>query len=121
MTIARRGFVALGAAGVATGLGLRPGFAADKTVVLGCSIPLSGPAAPTGISTQRAVEHAFPAATFVTFNGGEMRELFPDTMGIFYMYSVRRGVAVKPWFIEEAKAVDEVLANLPKIPHASAL
>lgn len=59
MTIARRGFVALGAAGVATGLGLRPGFAADKTIVLGCSLPLSGPAAPTGISTQRTIEHAF--------------------------------------------------------------
>jgi hypothetical protein len=71
---------------------------------------------------KRAVEHAFPTATFVTFNGGEMRELFPDTMGIFYMYSVRRGVAVKPWFIEETKAVDEVLANLPaKILHASTL
>lgn len=59
MTIARRGFVALGAAGVATGLVSRPAWAADKTIVLGCSIPLSGPAAPTGITTQRAVEHAF--------------------------------------------------------------
>src|ERR1700710_862274 len=67
MTIARREFVALGArglvglgaAGFATGLGLQPGYAADKTVVLGCSIPLSGPAAPTGITTQRTVEHAF--------------------------------------------------------------
>jgi branched-chain amino acid transport system substrate-binding protein len=59
MTIARRGFVALGAAGLATGLGLRDGHAADKTIVLGCSVPLSGPAAPTGITTQRAVGHAF--------------------------------------------------------------
>ncbi len=59
MAIARRGFVALGAAGVATGLGVRRGQAADKVVVLGCSIPLSGPAAPTGITTQRAVGHAF--------------------------------------------------------------
>ena len=67
MAIARREFVALGArglaalgtAGLVTGLGIRPGYAADKTVVLGCSLPLSGPAAPTGITTQRTVEHAF--------------------------------------------------------------
>ncbi len=58
MTIARRGFVALGAAAAATGMGLRPAAAADKTIVLGCSIPLSGPAAPTGITTQRTIEHA---------------------------------------------------------------
>lgn len=67
---------------------------------------------------KRAVEHAFPAATFVTFNGGEMRDLFPDNMPIFYMYSVRRGVAVKPWFIEEPKAVDAVLADLPSVAGA---
>jgi branched-chain amino acid transport system substrate-binding protein len=58
MAIARRGFVALSAVGIASGLGVRPGRADDKTVVLGCSIPLSGPAAPTGITTQRTVEHA---------------------------------------------------------------
>jgi branched-chain amino acid transport system substrate-binding protein len=63
MTITRRGVVKLAAmgaaAGTVTGLGLRAAHAADKTVILGCSIPLSGPAAPTGITTQRAVEHAF--------------------------------------------------------------
>ena len=58
MTIARRGFVALGAAAATIGIGVRPGFSADKTIVLGCSIPLSGPAAPTGITTQRTVERA---------------------------------------------------------------
>ncbi|HEY0185258.1 MAG TPA: ABC transporter substrate-binding protein [Rhodopila sp.] len=58
MTIARRTFVALGSAGLAAGMGVRVSRAADKTVVLGCSIPLSGPAAPTGITTQRTVEHA---------------------------------------------------------------
>ena len=57
MTIARRGFVVLGAA-AAAGMGSRPSAAADKTIVLGCSIPLSGPAAPTGITTQRTIEHA---------------------------------------------------------------
>src|SRR6201996_1541944 len=59
MTITRRGLVALGTAGVMTGLATHQSRAADKVVVLGCSIPLSGPAAPTGITTQRAVEHAF--------------------------------------------------------------
>ena len=58
MTIARRGFVALGAAAATIGIGVRPGFSADKTIILGCSIPLSGPAAPTGITTQRTVERA---------------------------------------------------------------
>lgn len=63
---------------------------------------------------KRAVEHAFPTGTFLTFNGGEMRELFPDNMPIFYMYSVRRGVSVKPWFMEEPNAVQAVVAALPQ-------
>ena len=48
---------------------------------------------------KRAVAAAFPEAVFVTFNGSEFRDLFPATMPIFYMYSLRRGVGVKPWFI----------------------
>ncbi len=48
---------------------------------------------------KQAVEAAFPDAIFVTFNGSELRPLFPDRMPVFYMYSVRRGVAVKPWFM----------------------
>jgi len=48
---------------------------------------------------KQAVEAAFPDAIFVTFNGSELRPLLPDRMPIFYMYSVRRGVAVKPWFM----------------------
>jgi hypothetical protein len=69
---------------------------------------------------KRAVEHAFSNAIFVTFNGGEMRDLFPDSMGIFYMYSVRRGVAVKPWFIEEPSAIDKALATLSDVKSAVA-
>ncbi len=49
---------------------------------------------------KQAVEAAFPHAIFVTFNGSALRLLFPDNMPIFFMYSVRRGVAVKPWFME---------------------
>lgn len=58
MTLSRRGVLALGTAGIGFGAGLRVGLAADKKIVLGCSIPLSGPAAPTGITTQRTIEHA---------------------------------------------------------------
>lgn len=47
-----------------------------------------------------AVEREFPDAIFVTFSGSELRELFPVRMPIFYMYSVRKGVSTKPWFIE---------------------
>ena len=58
MAIARRGLIALGSAGIAGVLRVGVGHAADKTVILGCSVPLSGPAASIGITTQRTVEHA---------------------------------------------------------------
>jgi len=53
----RRTFLAASAAGAAALIG-HPAKAAGKQLVLGCSIPLSGPAAPTGITTQRTIEHA---------------------------------------------------------------
>ena len=62
---------------------------------------------------KQAVEAAFPDAIFVTFNGSGLRPLFPDRMPIFYMYSIRRGVAVKPWFMpaepEEAARPSEAV------------
>lgn len=48
---------------------------------------------------KRAVESEFSDAIFITFNGSAMRELFPETMSIFYMYSIKRGTSVKPWFL----------------------
>lgn len=48
---------------------------------------------------KQAVGNAFPDATFITFNGSEFRDLFPEHMPIFYMYSMRKGTSVKPWFI----------------------
>ena len=48
---------------------------------------------------KRAVQHAFPQSIFITFNGSEFRSLFPDRMPIFYMYSLKRGVSSKPWFL----------------------
>jgi hypothetical protein len=48
---------------------------------------------------KRSVQFAFPRSIFVTFNGSEFRSLFPERMPIFYMYSLRRGTSVKPWFL----------------------
>jgi hypothetical protein len=53
---------------------------------------------------KRAVELAFPRSIFITFNGSDLRSLFPDCLPIFYMYSLRRGVSVKPWFIPALEA-----------------
>jgi L-tyrosine isonitrile synthase len=48
---------------------------------------------------QRAVEAAFPQTIFITFNGSNLRALFPRGLPIFYMYSLRRGFGIKPWFL----------------------
>jgi hypothetical protein len=48
---------------------------------------------------RRAVEIAFPDAIFVTFNGAEFDFLFPAALPKFYMYSLRKGWSVKPWFM----------------------
>jgi L-tyrosine isonitrile synthase len=53
---------------------------------------------------QRVVERAFPNSIFVTFNGSQLRPLFPRQLPIFYMYSLKRGVAVKPWFMSAEPA-----------------
>jgi L-tyrosine isonitrile synthase len=49
-----------------------------------------------------AVSRLFPNAIFVTFNGSDLLSLFPDQMPIFFMYSLRKGCAVKPWFMDLA-------------------
>lgn len=51
------------------------------------------------IGEKRTVEFAFPGSIFITFNGSELRDLFPENLPIFYMYSLRRGTGVKPWFL----------------------
>jgi hypothetical protein len=61
---------------------------------------------------KRAVEQAFPHSIFITFNSSEYRILFPDRLPIFYMYSLKKGVAVKPWFLSvEAPASLDVAAQ----------
>jgi L-tyrosine isonitrile synthase len=59
---------------------------------------------------KQAVQLAFPRSIFVTFNGSEFRCLFPERMPIFYMYSMRRGTSVKPWFLSKP---DIVVARSP--------
>lgn len=46
-----------------------------------------------------AVQAAFPDSIFITFNGSDMRPMFPDDLPIFYMYSLKRGTSIKPWFL----------------------
>jgi L-tyrosine isonitrile synthase len=53
---------------------------------------------------KRAVELEFPDTVFVTFNNSKHRILFPKSLPIFYMYSLKKGVAVKPWFVVEASS-----------------
>ena len=57
---------------------------------------------------KRAVELSFPNAIFSTFNSSKFRALFPKRLPIFYMYSLQRGVSVKPWFLPaEVQPCDE--------------
>jgi len=61
MSIARRGFMAQGLAAASAGsfattLGSRPARAADKELQIAVSLPLTGPGAATGITTQRTLE-----------------------------------------------------------------
>jgi L-tyrosine isonitrile synthase len=67
---------------------------------------------------QRVVERAFSHAIFVTFNGSDLRGLFPHQLPIFYMYSLRRGVSVKPWFLPSEPANSNVGADQgsPSLP-----
>lgn len=57
MPIARRALIAGSALGLASPFVARPAFAAEKELAIGVSIPLTGPGAATGITTQRTLEH----------------------------------------------------------------
>lgn len=48
-----------------------------------------------------AIERYATNSIFVTFNGSDLEAIFPENMPIFYMYSLKRGTAVKPWFLDE--------------------
>jgi hypothetical protein len=55
---------------------------------------------------KQVIELFFPSSIFVTFNGREHRDLFPDKLPIFFMYSLKRGTSVKPWFLPEPAAAE---------------
>lgn len=65
---------------------------------------------------KQVMERAFPDSVFVTFNGSDQRELFPDGMPIFYMYSTKRGTAVKPWFQDTGDAQARKPENVQAVP-----
>lgn len=60
-----------------------------------------------------AVEAAFPDSIFITFNGSDMRPLFPDKLPIFYMYSLKRGTSVKPWYLPALPCPENVETSGP--------
>jgi L-tyrosine isonitrile synthase len=47
----------------------------------------------------RAVELAFPRSIFITYNSPDFRDLCPARLPVFYMYTLRRGYRIKPWFL----------------------
>lgn len=57
---------------------------------------------------RQVIELFFPSSVFVTFNGSDHRELFPDRLPIFYMYSLKRGFGVKPWFLNDDGTAAEI-------------
>ncbi len=48
---------------------------------------------------RKVMEHAFPRSIFVTFNGSQLKSLFPESLPILYMFSLRHGISDKPWFL----------------------
>lgn len=62
-----------------------------------------------------AIEAAFPNAVFITFNGSKFRYLFPRGLPIFYMYSTKKGCAIKPWFMPDPAKVEETATMLPQV------
>ena len=69
---------------------------------------------------KRAVEICYPRAIFITFNSSALRVLFPDQMPIFYMYSLRKGCAIKPWFMDDEPVAGPPLTRTEYLPPALA-
>jgi L-tyrosine isonitrile synthase len=60
---------------------------------------------------KQVMELFFSSSIFVTFNGREHRDLFPDKLPIFFMYSMKRGTSVKPWFLPEPEGLETPLSS----------
>jgi L-tyrosine isonitrile synthase len=69
---------------------------------------------------KHAVAQQYPNNIFVTFNNKKHRLLFPDNLPIFYMYSLKKGIAVKPWFYDAQDAYVTVLSRVDRIRDAPA-
>jgi hypothetical protein len=54
---------------------------------------------------RRVVGLAFPRSIMITFSASALRIVLPMNLPIFYMYSLRRGLSVKPWFISPDPAL----------------
>jgi hypothetical protein len=59
---------------------------------------------------KQAVELAFPRSIFITFNSSDVRTLLPERLPIFFMYSIKRGVSNKPWFLPDP-AIPEAMTG----------
>lgn len=69
---------------------------------------------------RKVMERAFPRSIFITFNGSQLKSLFPETLPIFYMFSLRHGVSDKPWFLPPDYAGRQPLPNQQTIRLAEA-
>jgi hypothetical protein len=49
---------------------------------------------------KKIMDQTYSNTIFITYNGSELNDILPDNMPIFYMYSLQKGVSIKPWFIE---------------------
>ncbi len=48
---------------------------------------------------RKVVELIYPRAIFVSFNGSEMRDIFPSTCPSSISSSIHHGISDKPWFL----------------------
>lgn len=46
------------------------------------------------------LEKVFPDSIFLTYNGSDLNAIFPLKLPVFYMYSLKKGTSVKPWFCD---------------------
>jgi len=47
---------------------------------------------------KKEIEKKFAGSIFLTYNGSNLNEILPTELPIFYMYSMRKGTSIKPWF-----------------------
>ncbi len=47
---------------------------------------------------KKEIEQNYPNSIFLTYNGSELDKILPLKLPIFYMYSIKEGRSIKPWF-----------------------